>query len=171
MAVSTFGERINELRTRTGCDKGILSGSVTVDQVLVYAHYQHEHLEFHHPRGGQARYLATGLETHYRDYLEAIARTFLDDGGREEMRRAVEHLSNEVYTLAPWEFNDLRRSGHPQVRQGEELVYDRPPLQHRLTAEELRAKSRIRYMGLPDRLKGWIWWHVQHHLAPPPRRP
>lgn len=164
----TFALRIDELRERTHCGEGRLGGSVTVDQI--YAHYQHEHLEFKHPRGGQARYLANGLEGSYRDYLAAIADRFLEDGGREAMRLSMEHLSNEVFTRAPREFQDLRRSGHPQVTQGQRTVYDRPPLAHRLSASELRAKSRLRYAGLPDRLKGWIWWHVQHHLHPPPRR-
>ena len=164
----TFSERLDVLRGQVHSDRGTLTGSVEVDQV--YAHVQHEHLEYKHPRGGRARYLASGLEDNYRDYLQAVADGVLDDGGRDGMRRAMEHLSGEVFDRAPREFQDLRRSGHPQVRQGLDTIYDRAPLQHRLTEAELRVKSRLRYAGLPDRLKGWIWWHVQHHLFPPPRR-
>jgi hypothetical protein len=164
----TFSARTDELRRQTRCDRGTMTGSVEVDQV--YAHVQHERLDYKHPRGGQARYLAAGLEANYHEYLQAVADGVLDDGGRDGMRRAMEHLSGEVYDRAPREFMDLRRSGHPQVRQGLDVLYDRPPMQHRLSEAELRAKSRLRYAGLPDRLKGWIWWHVQHHLLPPPRR-
>lgn len=168
MITDTFDERIGVLRERTHCREGTLRGSVEVDQV--YAHFQHERLDLKHPRGGMARFLAAGLEAHYRDYLEALARGFLDDGAREAMRQSMEHLSNEVFLLAPREFQDLRRSGHPQTEQGGMTVYDRPPLVGRLSREDLRLKSRLRYAGLPDRLKGWIWWHVQKHLGPPPRR-
>jgi hypothetical protein len=164
----TFGARMDELRARTRSDRGVMTGSVEVDQV--YAHAQHEHLEYKHPRGGMARYLAAGLEARYREYLQAVADGVLDDGGRDGMRRSMESLSGEVYDRAPREFMDLRRSGHPQVRQGLDVLYDRPPMQHRLSDAELRAKSRLRYAALPDRLKGWIWWHVQKHMFPPPRR-
>lgn len=164
----TFAARIDELRHRTGCNEGWLRGSVTVDQV--YAHYQHEHLEFRHPRGGRARYLAFPLEQHFRSWLADIARSYLDDGGKDAMRRSMEDLSAQVIHEAPREFNDLRYSGHPVVQLGQRIIYDRPPLVHRLTEAELRIKSRLRYSGLPDRLKGWIWWHLQHHTEPPPRR-
>jgi hypothetical protein len=164
----TFGARVDEIRHRTGSDQGWLRGRVFVDQR--YAHFQHERLDLHHPRGGRARYLASSLEENFRGYLGEIADTFLDDGGREAMVRSMEDLSDSLYDSAPVEFWDLRRSGHPVVEQGHHTVYDRPPVQHRLTDAELRAKSRLRYIGLPDRLKGWIWWHVQHHTSPPPRR-
>jgi hypothetical protein len=166
--ISTFPERMAELRHRTGSGDGWLRGSVTVDQI--YAHYQHERLDLHHPRGGRARYLALPLEWGFRGWLRHIADSYLDDGGRDAMRDAMEDLADQVGVEAPVEFWDLRRSGHPVVQLGNRTIYDRAPLQHRLTEDELRAKSRIRYLGLPDRLKGWIWWHVQHHLLPPPRR-
>lgn len=163
----TFGDRIDELRERTGSGKGRLRGTVIVDQR--YAHFQHERLDLHHPRGGQARYLAVPLEHNFRHYYDEIARSYLDDGGKDAMERAMEDLSDSLYQTAPVEFWDLRRSGHPVVELGTDTIYDRPPVQHRLTDAELRAKSRLRYLGLPDRLKGWIWWHVQHHTKPPPR--
>lgn len=158
-----FAERIAELRKTVGAPE-TLRGQVTVDQV--YAHYQHEHLEFHHPRGGRALYLQAPLYDHFRDYLEAISRTVLQDGGRREMIRSMEHLSDEVETNAPREFGDLMRSGHPEVKQGERVIYDRDPKQHRLTEAELRIKDRLR--KLPPALIGYIWWHVMHHQKPPP---
>jgi hypothetical protein len=156
--------RIEELRGRIGSRDGFLRGKVVVDQV--YAHYQHEHLEFHHPRGGQALYLTTPLLLNHRDYLDAYAREMLDNGGQESLKRSMEDLSDGVETYAPVEFADLRRSGHPSVEQGWRIIYDRMPRQHRLSPEELRIKSRLRQ--LPPQLIGWIWWHVMHHQQPPP---
>lgn len=141
----------------------LLRGQVTVDQV--YAHYQHEHLEFRHPRGGQAMYLQAPLYEHFREYLDEYARTVLQDGGQPSMGRSMEHLSDEVETHAPREFGDLMRSGHPEVYQGERQIYDRPPKQHRLTPQELKIKDRLR--KLPPELIGYIWWHVMHHQHPP----
>lgn len=135
----TFSERIAELRHLVG-DGQRLQGTVTVDQR--YAKYQHEHAELHHPRGGRAFYLREPLFDGYRDYLADYARTVLADGGQPAMRRSMEHLSNQVELTAPVEWNDLRKSGHPQVTVGERTVYDRPPKAARLTAEELKAKSR-----------------------------
>jgi hypothetical protein len=167
---TAFAERVEHLRDLTGSRERTLRGSVTVDQV--YAHYQHEHLEFRHPRGGEAKFLERPLMDNYRLYLQDYARSVLDesDGGLRSVERSMEHLSDMVELRAPREFFDLARSGHPQVELGGRSIYDRQPHVHRLTEAELRIKSRIRYMALPDRLKGWIWWHVQHHTEPPPRR-
>jgi hypothetical protein len=78
----------------------------------------------------------------YRDYLGDYARTVLHDGGQPAMKRSMEHLSDQVELSAPREWGDLRKSGHPQVTLGERTVYDRAPKAARLTAEELKAKSR-----------------------------
>ena len=161
----TFDARIEELERRTDAGEW-LRGSVTVDQV--YAHYQHEHLEFRHPRGGHALFLTTPLFDHYRDYIQAVAGGWLEDGGKRGMERSMEHLSDEVEVQAPVEFWDLRRSGHPQVHVGPRSVYDRPPKQRRLSEAELRLKNRLRPM--PKQLIGWIWWHVMKEAKPPPRR-
>jgi hypothetical protein len=160
--VETFSERIAELRRMTGAPER-LRGMVTVDQV--YAHYQHEHLEFRHPRGGRALYLQAPFYEHYAGYLGDYARDVLNDGGHDAMKHSMEHLSDQVEVEAPREFGDLLRSGHPQVQQGERDVYDRPPKQHRLTEAELRTKARLRH--LPPELIGWIWWHVMHKQEPP----
>lgn len=135
----TFSERIAELRHLVG-DGQRLTGVCTVDQR--YAQAIHEHLEWHHPRGGQAKYLEKPLFDHYRDYLDDYARTVLRDGGQPAMKRSVEHLSDQVELLAPREWGDLLKSGHPQVTLGERTVYDRAPKAARLTPQELKAKSR-----------------------------
>lgn len=132
-----FMLRSQEIIDRVG--GGSLVGCVEVNQV--YAHYQHENLALKHPRGGQARYLADPLMRNASDYLQEIAATVLDDGGRRSMIMAMEHLSAEVETHAPWEFKDLQHSGHPTVTDGGRLIYDRPPVQHRLTEAELEAKK------------------------------
>lgn len=136
----TFTDRIKQLRDSTGSREGSIRATVTVDQV--YAHYQHEHLEFRHPLGGTAKFLERPLITHFRDYLTDYARTVLHDGGRQAMERSAEHLSDQVELSAPREWGDLLKSGHPQVRLGGSEIYDRPPKVHRLSKEELKIKSR-----------------------------
>ena len=153
----TFSERIAELRHLVG-DGQRLTGSVVVDQV--YSHRQHEDLSYRHPRGGSAKFLEKPLMDGYRDYLEDYARTVLADGGQPAMKRSVEHLSDAVELTAPVEFTDLRRSGHPSVTLGGRTVYDRPPKQRRLTAEELRAKSRMRMHAL--QAAGLPWFFTRH---------
>jgi hypothetical protein len=167
MVTSTFHDRIEELRRRIGSKEGKITGEVIVDQV--YAHYQHERLDLHHPRGGQALYLTMPLMLNHGDYLRDYAETVLDDGGREAMKRSVESLAEDggVATYAPVEFEDLRRSGHPRVILGHSnVIYDRRPRQHRLSPEELKIKARLR--KLPPEIIGYIWWHVMHHQEPPP---
>jgi hypothetical protein len=135
----TFHERISDLREMVGSREGRIRASVIVDQV--YAHYQHERIELHHPRGGQAKYLEQPLLERYHDYLTDYARTVLADGGHEAMKRSAEHLSDQVEIFAPREWGDLLKSGHPQVHLGQRETYDRPPKVHRLTKDELRVKS------------------------------
>jgi hypothetical protein len=161
----TFSERLDELRARTRCREGSLEGRVTVDQV--YAHYQHEHLEFRHPRGGQAKYLEQPLLMSAPMIFDEVARGYLDDGGHRAMSEQMELLAEDrgVASFAPVEFDDLRRSGHPEVRIGAEVIYDRPARQHRLSRDELRIKARLRH--LPPEIIGWIWWHVMHKQHPP----
>jgi hypothetical protein len=138
-----FGDRIDELKERVG--SGDLTGSVAVDQV--YAAVQHNHLDWNHPRGGQALYLQQPLLDHKDDYLQRIADGVLDDGGKAAMREAVEDLAEGggVASHAPVEFGDLRDSGHPSVTEDGATVYDREPRQHRLSEDELKAKYRLHH--------------------------
>ena len=119
---------------------GVLRGSVVVDQV--YAAAQHEHLEYVHPRGGQAKYLEQPLHSKHRDYLHSIARQLLVSGPEQAMTEAMEDLSGQVETHAPREFENLRESGHPSVVSDGSAVYDRPPKQRRLTEQELAEQRR-----------------------------
>jgi hypothetical protein len=165
MMQSTYKERLRVLREITGCREGAVAGQVTVDQV--YAHYQHERLDLHHPRGGEAKFLERPLMENFRDYLAGYARDVLEHGGQRAMQRAMEHLSDQVEVRAPVEFADLRRSGHPEVFIGGRRVYNREPKVGRLSEEELRRKARLR--KLPPQILGYIWWHVMHKTEPPPR--
>lgn len=131
-----------------------ITGRVEVDQV--YAHYQHEHPEFHHPDGGGAFYLKEPLLTKVDKYLERLAHNAITSHGvklRDAMIENMEDLSLEVYERAPWEFGDLRASGHPTVEEDGEVVYDRKPMVPRLDAEELAIKSHLRYLFDPNRYK------------------
>jgi hypothetical protein len=165
----TFEQRLDVLREMTGCREGKITGQVTVDQV--YAHFQHERTELHHPRGGGPFFLRDPLLENYQEYLERYARQVLveDDGGQRAMADAMEDLAGDggAGSRAPLDFGDLRRSGHPTVTLGDDhVIYDRAPDQHRLATWELRLKSRLR--KLPPALIGYIWWKVMHHQLPPP---
>jgi hypothetical protein len=153
----TFDERITALMEQVGT--GDLTGTVEVNQR--YSHWQHEGLDFVHPRGGQALFLSTPLMERFPAYLEAIAKTVLGDGGKHAMEGAMENLSEAVAVLAPVEFANLRASGHPTVTDNGAVVYDRAPLQHRLTEEELRAERGL--FNAPDTAKeheaAWLATH------------
>ena len=105
---------------------------------------QHEGLDLHHPRGGQALYLQAPLYEHRDEYLQKIADGILDDGGRGAMIESMEDLAEDggVATRAPILYANLRASGHPSVTSDGETIYDRPARQHRLTEEELKAIYR-----------------------------
>lgn len=144
----TFRRRIDELINATG--EGKLVGAVTVSQI--YAHYQWAHPEFNHPDGGEAFYL--DLYRHLNDYMARLARSAITAEGsdiEEVMAECMEHLSDDVFIRAPWEFGDLRNSGHPTVKSDGELIYDRPPRAARQTEQELEEKARLRNQFDPDR--------------------
>lgn len=109
-----------------------------------YARYQHEGLDFAHPRGGQALYLSQPLLEHKDAYLQKYADRLLEDGGESAMADAMEDLAEEggVATHAPVLYSNLRASGHPMVTSDDVTIYDRPPRQHRLSEEELKAIYR-----------------------------
>jgi hypothetical protein len=139
VAGKTFAEGCAELEALVGT--GELTGTVEVSQI--YAKWIHEGINFHFKRGGQALYLQTPLMERYSAYLEDYAKTVLIDGGQGAFKRAVEDLSGAVAELAPVEFGNLRASGHPTVTDDGVIIYDRPPLQHRMTEEELRAERGL----------------------------
>jgi hypothetical protein len=138
--VADFFERTSELADMVG--HGELTGMVEVSQLYAFA--QHEHLEYRHPRGGQALYLQEPLMANYSRYLEGIAARLLDEGPEPAMVDSMENLAEEggVATKAPVLWSNLRASGHPSVTSDGETVYDREPRQHRLSEEELKAIYR-----------------------------
>ena len=144
--MSTFSANIQKIIDDTPDD---ISGKVEVNQV--YAHYQHEHPEFHHPDGGQAFYLRDPLFLKAEEYMRRLAAGALHGKLRDAMIENVEDLSQEVYQRAPWEFGDLRASGHPTVEEDGALVYDRAPMVRRLSEEELDIKEHLRYLFDPNR--------------------
>lgn len=139
----SFTRRLDQLAERVGA--GRLRGRVEVDQA--YAQFQHEGLDLKHPRGGQAKFLEEPLYAKHPAYLEKVADAVLDGDAVRAMADGMEDLSDEVETLAPVEFTDLRRSGHPSVDDGPLTAYDRPPAQIRLTVQQLRAKAVLRRFG------------------------
>ena len=64
---------------------------------------------------------------------------------------SMEHVSDEVYVQAPWEFGDLRASGHPSVEHNGEVIHDRAPHTERLTEAELKVKKHLSHLFEPDR--------------------
>lgn len=140
----TFGQRIRQLSDQVG--SGALEGSVVVDQP--YAKYQHEDLSLNHPGGGKAEYLRDPMMGGFDGYLRDIARQVLDGGAPEAMVRAMEDVAAGVYAEAPFEFGDLKASPHPKVTDGGTTYYDRPPMIHRLTDEEIKIKRDLRALGL-----------------------
>ena len=140
---STFGDRIDELKAMVGT--GDLTGKVVVDQR--YAAVQHNSLDFRHPRGGQALYLSQPLLDNHSRYLQAYADRLLEDGGEPSLAECMEDLAEDggVATRAPVLYSNLRASGHPSVTSDGVTVYDRPPRQHRLSEEELKALYRLHH--------------------------
>lgn len=143
--MGSFAEGIDDLLDATDAE---LTGSLTVDQM--YAKYQETGIGFNHPQGGIALALTTAILNKNPAFLHKLADAILD--GREAMQQAMadcmEQLNQEYYELAPREFHDLRASGSPEVMDGDEQVYYRPPNVHRLTEEELQAKQELRALGI-----------------------
>lgn len=115
----------------------------------MYARYQHlpEGLDLRHPRGGQALYLSQPLLDNHPRYLQTYADRLLEDGGVGAMIGNVEDLAENggVAARAPILWSNLRASGHPSVTSDGVTVYDRPPRQHRLSEEELKALYRLHH--------------------------
>ena len=143
----TFIAGIDRLIEETPKER--ITGHVVVDQV--YAHYQHEGIGFHHPDGGEALYLKTPLYAKMGTYYDRLGKAAALGKLRDAMVENMEDLSMEVYQRAPWEFGDLRASGHPIVEEDGTVVYDRQPLAKRLTEAELAIKSHLRYLLDPHR--------------------
>jgi hypothetical protein len=139
-----FVERMTELIESIGDEE--LVGSVVVDQV--YAKYQHERMDLKHPNGGQAKYLGGPLMENASRYVGRLSDNVLRGSLAAAMERNVEDLSKEVFDKAPRDFWDLRESAHPRVLNGDQVIYDRAPVVHRLSPGELKIKARLKAQGL-----------------------
>lgn len=148
--MGTFFERTDHLMDAVGY--GRLEGNIEVNQR--YAHYQHEGYDFYHPDGGEAGYLQTPFFERNVKYMEHLAEKAITSEGsdiEEAMAENMEDMSEQVFIHAPWEFADLRASGHPTVISDGETVYDRAPNVGRLSDEELKAKGELRELFDPHR--------------------
>lgn len=145
-----FIERIQILRDNVGAGK--TTGHVEVNQV--YAAYQEFHPEFKHPDGGKAFYLRDSLYEGEGSFMRKLAERCLQDEGHgfsAGMMEAMEDLSLAVFHNAPWEFSDLRASGHPFVEHNGAVIHDRPPHVARLSEGELKEKRRLSQLFDPGR--------------------
>jgi len=84
----TFGAGLDALAEQVGRKK--LNGSVEVDQV--YAHYQHEGLEFNHPDGGQAMYLRDPLFQRSSHYMKHLADEAVTHDGSNLLGAMAENM-------------------------------------------------------------------------------
>lgn len=141
--MGTFEARTAELADMVGT--GDLTGKVIVDQL--YAQFQHEGLDLRHPQGGQAKFLEAPLFANAVDYVRTLSKDVLNGRLVEAMTDNMEHLSRQVYELAPIDFGDLKASGAPQVIDGGTVAYNRAPNVNRLTDEELDAKRYLKSLG------------------------
>lgn len=141
MAKGEFNRRCQELLKIVG-DKN-LEGKVVVNQI--YAQNQHETLYFRHPSGGGPKFLTRALFQNHQSIMRGLARDALRRYGlNSAMIVGMEKVSRGVYQNAPHEFNDLRNSAAPSVKDRGRFIYNRPPVVKRLTKAQLRAKDRAR---------------------------
>ncbi len=136
---SDFERRLGILSRAVGF--GHLRGEVEVDQI--YAHWIHENRQFKHPRGGQANYLGGPLFEKNARYMRVLADAAITRSGsdlEDAMVWVVEDLSGEVRERAPKQFGNLAESVHPSVTSHGNVIYDRAPVQKRLTEAEIRAE-------------------------------
>lgn len=136
----TFYGRIEDLKRLVGDKK--LEGKVVVNQI--YAQFQHETLSLRHPHGGGGKFLTKSLVQNRTNILQDLARNTLNGRLNQAMAKGMENVTKGVYHNAPHEFNDLRNSGHPTVKDRGRFVYNRPPMVKRLSKNQLRAKDRAR---------------------------
>lgn len=137
-------ERTEQLLLEVG--DGDLEGRVVVDQP--YAQDQHETLSYKHVEGGKARYLGDPLFASSPRMMERLAANVLHGSLTRAMAENMEDLVGDVFQEAPFEFGDLKASGHPIVKNNGVQVYDRPPLMHRLSEADLEARQELRRLGL-----------------------
>lgn len=140
-----FAERIDRLAEQVGA--GELQAKVVYDQV--YAHYQHEGLEFSHIEG-EALYLTKALHEGGTQWVaELAAHVFEDLNGA--MEDVVEDLAKDSGTLAPKDLSILSRSDHATVTSDGSVIYDRAPEVSRLSDKQLEELHRGRRLRPRER--------------------
>lgn len=147
--MGTFTARIEELIRQT---EGRWSARIEVNQI--YAHYQEVHPEFHHPDGGQAFYVRDTV--YLTPWMGHLATGLINEHGvdvHNGLRQVAEGMAKGVYLRAPWEFNDLRKSGRPSVTRHGGEVWARPPEVGRLSKEQLQIKHKVSYLFDPHRYR------------------
>ena len=132
--------RIDQLMAEVG--EGRLTGKVEFDQA--YAHRQHEDLAFKHPHGGGPKFLEAALYESIPENMTLIANSVLRDNVRSGVILATENVATRASAKAPRRDRGesaLRRSDHPTVTDGHEVIYSRPPRVHHLTPEEIEDRN------------------------------
>ena len=142
-----FSARMRHLEEQVGF--GLLTAADVVDQV--YAKAQELRDDYVHPHGGQAHALRDSLFEQAQDIRSAWAEGLVTATGsdvRGAGTRVAELIAQGYYDRAPFEFGDLKASPHPTAEDNGAVYYDRAPMVHRLTRDELRAKGDLRRLGL-----------------------
>lgn len=123
-------DRLEQLIHAVG--DGDIEARCVVDQP--YAQDQHENMEYRHPRGGRARFLGGPLVEQADHLMGVVAESLVTPEGTDivgGMTRVAETMSGFVEDNAPRLNEVLRYSGHPQVVDNGQVVYDRAPKIHR----------------------------------------
>lgn len=124
--VFKFDQRMAYLEREVGW--GSIQAKCVVNQP--YAQNQHQTDHFRHTNG-RSHYLGGPLLEHSFELLEGLAREAITPLGTNihgEMVDIAEWMARAVLENAPKDTGRLSLSGHPSVRDGFRLIYDRPPL-------------------------------------------
>jgi hypothetical protein len=120
---------------------GTLTARVEFDQA--YAHRQHEDLTFRHAIGGP-KFLERALFENIPEYMELIARSVLRDGPKGGMILVAEDIASKAANNAPKRVigdRVLSNSAHPVVIDDGTIVYDRAPVDGRISKAEIRERN------------------------------
>jgi hypothetical protein len=139
MAGGTFFARMDELSAMVGV--GSLTARVEFDQI--YAHRQHEDLTLKHVIGGP-KFLERALYENIPEFLQLVANSVLRDGPKSGMIFVAEDLASKAANNAPKRVigdRVLSNSAHPVVIDDGTVVYDRAPVDGRISKEEIKERN------------------------------
>jgi|SRR5688500_2512527 len=114
--------------------RGTLRGRIKVNQI--YAQDQHENPTYSHDDGGM-KYLTRPLLANYQRYYRGLAGQMLGGTPVVGMRWAIGDLNVRMRASAPKEHGYLGNSGEVWVYDNGRVAWHRPPVQKRLTQQEL----------------------------------